>query len=253
MATLTRIYGVVLNMDIVYVILFVLLFNAYFIKVIAGRISDVKENYLWYLFVVHFLLTITYLIFASQSRSDSVSYYNNTLDVEDWTVFFQTGTKFIGFIAWPFINILGLSYYAMMLLFAYFGYISILFFYLTVKENVKLPAVCNGLSAVELVFFLPNLHFWSSSLGKGSVILLGLSLVAYGLSRFNRRILTILFGGFLIFMIRPHILFAIIVSIAIGIFLTRSGIKPIYKWLLFIASLILFYYLSGEQTDYILS
>ncbi len=233
-------------MDIIYVILFVLLFNAYFIKVIAGRVINVKENYLWFLFVVHFLLTITYLIFASQSRSDSVSYYNNTLDTEDWTVFFQTGTKFIGFVAWPFINILGLSYYAMMLLFSYFGYLSILFFYLTAKENVKLPAVWNGLSIVELVFFLPNLHFWSSSLGKGSVILLGLSLVAYGLSRFNRRILTILFGGFLVFMIRPHILFAIIASIAIGIFLTRSGIKPIYKWLLFIASLVLFYYVSGE-------
>ena len=246
MATFTGFYGIILSMDIVYIILFILLFNAYFIKVIAGRLADVRENYMWMLFAVHFILTVAYLLYAAQSRSDSVSYYNNTQDVEDWLLFFETGTKFIGFLSWPFINLLGLSYYAVMLLFSYFGYLAVLFFYLMVKENVQLLPSWNGLTAVELVFLLPNLHFWSSSLGKGSPILLGLSLVAYGLSRFNRRILTILFGGLLVFMIRPHIIFAIIVSVAIGIFLTRSGIRPLYKWLIFILSIFLFYYISGD-------
>ena len=233
-------------MDIIYLILFILLFNAYFIKVIAGRIANVRENYLWILFILHFILTIAYLLYASQSRSDSVNYYTNTLGTDNWTKLFETGTKFVGFISWPFINILGLSYYAMMILFSYFGYIAVVVFYLTAKENITLPIAWRNLTSAELIFLLPNLHFWSSSLGKGSVILLGMSLVAYGLSRFNRRLLTIFAGSFLVFMIRPHILFAVVVSVAVGIFLTRKGVRPLYKWMIFIIAIVLFYYMSGE-------
>ena len=233
-------------MDILYLIIFILLFNTYFIKVIAGRVGNVRESYLWTLFIIHFLLTATYIFLAAQSRSDSTSYFENAGREENWLFLFETGTKFVAFLAWPFINILGLSYVAVMLLFSYFGYLAIVFFYLTAKENVDLKSVWLDFSPIELIFLLPNLHYWSSSLGKGSSILLGLSLVAYGLSRFNRRLLTILVGGFLVYMIRPHILFAIIVSVGIGIILTRSGIRPLYKWLILLASVVLFYYVSGE-------
>jgi hypothetical protein len=233
-------------MDIIYVILFILLFNAYFIKVIAGRVSNVRESYLWILFAVHFLLTCAYLFYAAQSRSDSVSYYLNTSDTPNWLDLFQTSTKFIGFLSWPFINILGLTYYAVMILFSYFGYIAVVLFYLTAKENIVLPLAWNDFTATELVFLLPNLHFWSSSLGKGSNILLGLAMVAYGLSRFNRRLITILAGSFLVYMIRPHIILAVVVSVAIGIFLTRRGIGKVYKWIIFVIAIAAFYYMSDQ-------
>lgn len=205
-----------------------------------------SEGYLWLLLAVHFLLAITYAAYAANTTSDSIAYYNVAKNTENWTDLWDVGTKFIQFIAWPFARFFDLSYYSCMLIFAFFGYLSILLFYITAKENITLPPVWQKYTAIELVFLLPNLHFWSSSLGKGAVILFGLGLFTFGLSRFNRRWIPILIGGILVFMVRPHILFTAVLSIMLGILITSSGIKNYMRWLIFIGLAIVFYYVSDQ-------
>ena len=80
----------------------------------------------------------------------------------------------------------------------FFGYLGIVYFYFSIKENITLKKSWKNYSPVELIFFLPNLHFWTSSLGKGSVIIFGLGLFTYGLSRFNKRAMLILIGLFIL-------------------------------------------------------
>jgi len=193
-------------------------------------------------------LTVTYILFAFATRSDSFSYYDRASHAENWFEMFVYGTSFIDFLAWPFVKLLSMSYVSVMILFSYFGYIAVVLFYLALNENVKLKPVWYNLTPTELVFLLPNLHFWSSSLGKGSVILLGLGLFIFGLSRFNRRSRAILIisGSLLTLMIRPHIFLTLVTSVMIGIFITRSGIKPYIKWLIFSIAVILFLYLSQD-------
>jgi hypothetical protein len=175
-----------------------------------------------------------------------VSYYNKAFYAEDPMVFFASGTKFIGFLAYPFVKILGLSYYAVMLVFSYFGYLAIVAFYLTAVENIQLPATWNNLSPLELVFLLPNVHFWTSSLGKGSAITFGIGLFAFGLSRINRRIFIAVIGAFLIYMIRAHILLSIVIGSMLGLLLTRGGLKGYIKWSLIVIASVLFVYVSGD-------
>lgn len=237
-------------MDIIIIILLILLINSFVVKAFTSSAELDSENYLWVLFFVHFLLTAAYMVYTSNSRSDSVSYYANTLSNNDWMSFFEPGTKFVGFVVWPFVNKIGLSYYASMMLFSYFGYIGAVFFYLTAKENVRLNAVWNSFSPVELLFLLPNLHFWTSSIGKGSVVSLGLGMFAFGLSRFNHRFFSILIGSSLIYMIRPHIFFALITSLVFGLLITRSGIKPFFKWVLTIIGCVVFVYISGSVLNF---
>jgi len=231
-------------MDIIFVILLILLFNTYIIKALSNRFDIASENYLWLLFGVHFTLSSVYMLLAYFSSSDSVAYYNNTSSTENWLQLLHTGTRFIHFLAWPFISLLNLSYYSMMIIFSYFGYLAIVLFYITTRENVKLDNVWQNYSPIELVFLLPNLHYWSSSLGKGSTILFGLGLFTYGLSRFNRRIFPLVIGAVLTFLVRPHIFFTLVAGVMIGVFVTRSGIKPYLKWLIFIFSMVIFVYLS---------
>ncbi len=233
-------------MNIFLIILTILLLNTYFIKALSNRFVIASEGYLWGLFSVHFLLTIAYMIFAAYTTSDSIAYYDKTIASDQWLPLWGIGTPFIHFFAWPFAELLGLSYYAMMLLFSYFGYIAIVLFYITAKENVKLKPIWQNLSAIELVFLLPNLHFWSASLGKGSVILFGLGLFTYGLSRFNRRIVAMIIGAVLTFMIRPHILFTVILSMMLGLVITSSGIKPYLRWLIFLVAAAVFFYISDD-------
>jgi hypothetical protein len=233
-------------MDIVIVIFLILLINAYLVKLFVSNFPARSESYLWLLFSVHFLLTIAYMLYSASSRSDSVSYYNKAYYAEDAMVFFTSGTKFIGFLAYPFVQILGLSYYAVMLVFSFFGYLAIVAFYLTAVENIQLPPTWNNLSPLELVFLLPNVHFWTSSLGKGSAITFGIGLFAFGLSRINRRFLVTVIGAFLIYMIRPHILLAIVIASMLGLLLTNGGLKGYIKWSLIVIASVLFVYVSGD-------
>ena len=240
--------GTILIMDIFIIIALILLFNTYLVKALNNKYHINAVSYLWTLFVVHFIISIAYIILAFATRSDSFAYYERASNASDWFKLFVYGTSFVDFLAWPFIKLFSLSYLSLMILFSYLGYLAIVIFYLALNENVELKPVWNNYSLKELVFLLPNLHFWSSSLGKGSIILLGLSLFTFGLSRFNRsgRGFLILFGSFLTLMIRPHIFLTLITSVMIGILITQSGIKPYIKWLIFSIAVILFFYLSQD-------
>lgn len=233
-------------MDIIITIFLVLLVNAYMIKTFRSKFTILSESYLWSLFVLHFVLAVGYAAYAAQTTSDSIAYYHKASITANWFSVWEVGTPFIHFLTWPFANLFGLSYYACMIVFAFFGYVAIVLFYITARENLNLRPMWGKLTAVELVFLLPNLHFWSASIGKGAVIILGLAFFIFGLSRFNRRIFSIIFGGFLTFMIRPHIFFTVVLSVMLGIILTSSGIKPLIRWFIFIAAGVVFLYISDD-------
>jgi len=246
LATFAWFHGTILKMDVALVILLIVLVNAYLIKAIGSKFRMASESYVWLMFCIHFLLSTAYMVYAANTTSDSIAYYSKTTAAVNWVELWGIGTPFIHFLAWPFASLFGLSYYATMIIFSFFGYIAVLLFYITAKENIQLKPVWHNLTGIELVFLLPNLHFWSSSLGKGSVILLGLAFFTYGLSRFNRRFIALVIGGFLTFMIRPHILFTAVVSIMLGVVLTNSGIKPYLRWFIFLAAGIIFIYISDD-------
>lgn len=236
-------------MDIIIVLFFILLITSFLKLSITRNFTFFTGNYVWTLLIFHILFSATYLLYALSSRSDSVQYYN-VADSSNWLDLFKTGTPFISFVAAPFVKYLGLSYFAAMLLFAYFGFLAVLLFYLVAKENVSLPPLWNGLSFIEIVFLLPNLHFWSGSIGKGSVILLGLGLFTYGLSRFNRRLFWLILGGFIVYMVRPHILFTLIVSALISIVITTKGLRWYFRWTMIAAGALLFYLISDSVLQF---
>lgn len=233
-------------MDIVLTLLLLLLLTAYIIKAMVNRFHLPSERYLWTLFIVHALMTAIYMLYAALTTSDSIAYFNKSAGVTSWLSLWGTGTTFIHFFAWPFTGLFGLSYYVTMIIFSFFGFMAIMLFYITARENVRLEPVWMNLTAIELVFLLPNTHFWSSSLGKGSVIMFGLALFTYGLSRFNRRFIPLVVGGLITFMVRPHILFTAILSVMLGVVLTSSGIKPFLRWFIFILAAVVFIYISED-------
>lgn len=218
-----------------FVFCFLLIVGIYMMQrgfLIAHINKNIQANkyFFDYLFIYHLIFFIIYLIFAYINRSDSGEYYEKTLRQSNWTDCWETGTVFVEFIAYPFINILGFSYESMMLLFSFFGFQGIMFFYISGNENIfNLPVKFGGFTVLELLFFLPNSHFWSSSLGKGSLMMLGIGLFFFGLSRFQKRIIPLLLGAFLIYMIRVHILLAIVMALAIGSLFSFGNLKWYFK------------------------
>jgi hypothetical protein len=232
-------------MDIIIVSLFFLLL--YFLQrnFLTARLDEIDrfsayrtpQTYFDVLSGMHLLLFIVYLIYSTIERSDSQEYYRLTSLPSDWSYWWGTDTTFIKWLTWPFSNFLGLSYESCMLIFAYLGLNGIMLFYLAAKENITnlKPLGNTSYSAIEWAFLLPNIHFWSSSIGKGPTMLWGIGMIVYGLSRFNRRYLFILIGALFVFQIRGHILFLIILGAGAGLFFTLRGIKWYYKGLMIIA------------------
>ncbi|WP_261376815.1 hypothetical protein [Gillisia sp. Hel_I_86] len=165
-----------------------------------------------------------YYVYALFNRSDSVRYYNVPNNTnKGWLDFFGTETTFIDFISYPFINYLGFSYEMMMLLFAWIGYMGFVYAYLFFKENIPLNVkVFRKVDLLTLILFLPNMHFWTASLGKGSLIFLGLMLFGYAISKPKERVVTLLLGSLLVFYIRPHIFLILAIGSLLGV-LTGIG------------------------------
>ena len=221
-----------------------LISNPYFVN---GKLN---EHYFDILFGVHLFFGIVYLIYAYATRSDSGEYYRATVQTKAWIDLFKTGTLFIRFLCFPLSNILGLSYNAVMFIFAFIGFEGVLLFYLAARENInKVTLVFGGMTLLEILFILPNCHFWSASLGKGSVMIFAIGLTFYGLSRFNSRFPHLMIGAFLVYMVRSHMLLAIVIGLALGLFFSQSGIKWYVRYSLLSISILAVFLLSDNVLE----
>lgn len=190
------------------------------------------------LFWYHMLFACIYYVFALYAPSDSVAYFQRPqVNYENWFSAYKTGTPFIDFLAYPFINFLGFSYEMMMVLFAWMGYWGFVYFYIFFKENIRFKHVFQGVDLITLFIFLPNMHYWTSSLGKGSTIFMGLAMAMYGLSKLNRRKLALIMGLLVVYHVRPHVFLFMALGIVIGLFTGRQKVPFYQKFLVFAGSL----------------
>lgn len=224
--------GAVLLIIVLYII------NQPIIGFLKSQFSFLKVKLLNYLYWWHTLFAIIYYLYATFNRSDSEAYYeraNSDLVYSSWLSIYQTGTRFIDFVAYPFVNTLGFSYEMGMVLFAWFGYLGFLYFYIFFKENVRIELKYKGYDLLMLLLFLPNMHFWTASLGKGALIFLGIAMFAYALAAPQRRWLALLIGALIVYHIRPHMFLFLGVGAVAG-YVTGSEKVPMYqKMLIYVA------------------
>jgi len=227
-----------------YIVSLIIVFGVYFyqrnflIDHISYEKKKINKNFFDILLLMHFLLYVVYSLYIVDNRSDSGEYFAKASLSNDWFSLYSSGTFFIVFLAYPFVNILNFSYESLMLIFSFIGFEGIVFFYLAARENIfNLPIKIWGFTALELLFLLPNCHFWSSSLGKGSVMTFGIGVLFFGLSRFQKRIFPLLLGAYLVYMIRVHIVLAILMGVAFGSLFSFGKLKWYFKILIISASI----------------
>lgn len=209
---------------------FVFLFLIGLALVIARHLSTQYSKtklvvYQW-LLVYHIVLTLAYYLYAISNPSDSWAYYDKILlDFRgtSWADYYGVSTIFIEFIGYPFIKYLSLPYEGVNMVFSFFGLLGFYFFYIFIKEKIKLNHYFLGVNLVLLILFLPNLHFWSSSFGKGSIIFLGFGLFFFGINDITKRFIYIVIGALIIYHVRPHILFIVLIGVVLGFVFSLKG------------------------------
>ncbi|PVY43021.1 hypothetical protein C8E01_102197 [Pontibacter virosus] len=188
------------------------------------------------LYFYHILFWGVYYTYTLFNNSDSITYFaKSATHSSSWFELFTTSSKFIQFVAYPFTNVLGFTYEMAMFLFAWFGYLGFVHFYIFFKENVKLKLQLWGYDLLLILLFLPNMHFWTASLGKGSLIFMGIGLFAYAMRFPQKRLFALILGSVTVYMIRPHMFMFLGLGAVLGYFTGREKVPVYQKVLVYIA------------------
>lgn len=226
-------------MTLILALLLIVVLAALLINGHSDRFRHSKAT-IWGLFLYHTFFSLVYYVWALSNSSDSKAYFSNTLNHrrgEGWLDFYNFGTPFIEFLAYPFINGLNFSYVAAMFLFGFFGFIGFFFLYLLVCERTTFRHRMLGIDVILLLFFLPIAHFYSASLGKGSVILAGIGMLFYGLNLINKRLIWIILGAFLVLHVRAHVMVAVCGAAVLASLFSSRGIKNWQKAVVVVVAL----------------
>lgn len=224
-------------MDIILVFILLLVLTQVLLGSLARKHSFMDKKLLNYLYFYHLLFFLVYYAYTLFNPSDSKQYYYVATRIgNDWPELFESGTNFINFLASPFVQA-GLSYESLMLIFSWFGYVGFVYAYLFMRENIPIDIKLFGkYDLLTILLFLPNMHFWTVSLGKGSVIFMGLMIFTYAVKIPSKRIFLLLLGGFFVYMVRPHVMLFMLVAVMAGLWFGKAKMSSGLKFLMIVAS-----------------
>jgi len=210
---------------------FIHLLNQYIFKKIKQKHNFFSADLMNKLFYYHLVFAGIYYTYAFFNPSDSKRYFRVPgKEGKTWSEFLDSGTSFIDFLSYPFINFFGFNYEMMMLLFSWIGFMGFVYAYLFFKENIAINIeIFKKIDFLVLILFLPNMHFWTASLGKGAPIFLGLMLFAYALRKPKNRMLSLGLGSLLVFAIRPHIFLLLAGAGMFGILINKNQVTKKQK------------------------
>ena len=134
------------------------------------------------------------------------------------------GTGFIEVVTGILYSLIGPTQVGAYLVFSWLGFWGLYFFY-----RAFCVAVPDGdrRRYALLVFFLPSLLYWPSSLGKEAWMMLCLGMAAYGAARLYQRqragVLLLLPGVAGAVMVRPHMALIVTAALVVGLLLRSNG------------------------------
>ena len=203
-------------LDLIYIPLIIVL-GLSFINLFSSQLTDRDQQVLRKLFFFHLLMGTYYCFFI---LGDAVGYWRvpkaYTMETFKDGLFNGEGTMFMYAFNYLFSNLLNMSYLSNTLLFSLFGFMGLTFFYLVAVQTVPYNKIISGYVLFPLIFFLPNLHFWSSGVGKDTTLFLCIGMFTYGLMKPFQRIPLLVLAGLLSMAIRPHITLFLMVGFGLA-------------------------------------
>lgn len=229
-------------MDFILLFILLIVVNKMLTSNIIRKYPFLSIKLLNNLFIYHLFFFGAYYATTIFSLSDSQEYYKKASEIGGgWDIISNTGTIFIDNFSAPFVS-LGLSYESMMLLYSWFGYVGFIFAYLFFRENISINVkVFKNYDLLQLLLFFPNMHFWTASLGKGSLIFMGLMMFTFGLKKPRQRIFLLLIGGYFIYMIRPPVMLFMLSGVMVGLLTGREKLGLGVRLLIIVVSIAFLY------------
>lgn len=225
------------------VIVFLVGFN---LKNWFGGFSSFEKSVLNKLFFYHMIIGVAFHFYALEYGADALDYWDfpKRLSLNEIMEMIQNGSAsgVLYLINYFPANTLNLSFFTGNMCYALFGYVGFVYIFRIIKSlfnnlNILREIRILGIPIYPWIWFLPNFHFWSSGIGKDTLLFTSIVLFIYAFQNLPKRWILFLIGILLSFAIRPHILFFLLVSFAIG-YIFDGKLKGYQKAILFIVLLI---------------
>ena len=204
-----------------------------FIQSFAARLSEENLSTLKKLFLFHIIFGTYFCFFVF---GDAIGYWKQAklMNYSDfiYSLTEDKGTYFIYVLNYFPSNVLDLSYFTGTMLYSLIGFIGLTYFYVMAVELIPNNPKFKEYYLFPLLFFLPNLHFWSCGVGKDTLLFFCIGIFTYGLMHPFKRMPLIIFGLVLSYFIRPHITIFMLIGYGLAYF-SRKNISIVQRILFF--------------------
>jgi hypothetical protein len=191
-----------------------------FIKRFRKHLSKQEISVLKKLWGFHLLTIIGFYLFTRNGGGDAWGYWLTSKKMfsnQFWEYLLtEKGTYFLFSFNYFPSNVLDMGFFANTLLFGFFGFMGLAYFYVIAIKTIPFNFKLGRYSVFPLVFFLPNLHFWSSGVGKDSLLFLSIGMFSYALLSLSKRFLLIIISLSLAFFIRPHMVLFMLLTFGLA-------------------------------------
>lgn len=168
-------------------------------------------------FVFPFFLLVYHLCFAIVAwqyylshPGDAYGYWHLTLDFKSY---FKLGTDVVRLFSYPFAKIFHLPLWSGFLLYSLIGYLAIYELYKFSLKYIK-PGSKWIKYLLLFIFLLPNLHFWTSIIGKEPIIFLSITWIFINQIKTRYFNFQYILGWILLILIRPHVAMFLLLAIS---------------------------------------
>ncbi|MEO2058726.1 MAG: hypothetical protein ABGW76_01480 [Mesonia sp.] len=205
-------------------------------KSFKTKLKKADLTILHYLWVYHFLFGIIYWYYVSYvGGGDALHYYREASSHSiqaHFSSFLYYGPGTSATILLASIPCQILSFFSVSIFFSFLGHLGILYFYLFFIKNIYYNSKFLNNRIFPIIFFLPNLHFWSAGLGKDTLLFLSIALFFYGMQNPLKNVGKLVLALGLSYLIRPHITIFLITSFGLA-FVLDGKLKSYQKILFF--------------------
>ena len=198
------------------------------------------------LFLWHFIFVfIAWNDRVTRGFSDAHYYWaeNFSLAEKSWFSFFSYGTDFVVWLNYPFIK-LGIPFLGGFILYGLIGYFAFLNFIHWITLVLGTSVKFGKINLLLLLFFWPNLHYWTAVLGKEALIFWSLSVLFLGFTTQQFKNLSFVIAVLMLLVIRPHVGLLLLAAGGLAYLITadmpfRRKLKKVFFLLPF--AVVLFY------------
>ena len=220
-------------LDIIYIPLFILL-ALHFPKFLLEDKEYAYLPILNKLALFHFLLGIAYFFTTNNGGGDAWGHWRvaKLMSYDQFVLGLSAGegTEFMRSFNYIPANLLGMSFLSNTMFYSMLGSFGITYFFLIAARSVPYNVIIKGYVLFPLIFFLPNLHFWSSGVGKDTVLFLCIGMFVYALMDPFKRIPLIVIAVLLSMAIRPHITLFLMVGFGLA-YIFGGKVSPAQRFI----------------------